>query len=102
MQDWEIIEEVGDLDECNGRTGSTPEYPDGTYYYVIRDEFPFIPRNFRGTPDDSFRRRGPGRRIAVPKIKEVIGLTDAPPPTASNADFLTLIRADAALLTQPW
>ena len=25
---------LGDLDECNGRFGSTPEYPQGTYYYV--------------------------------------------------------------------
>lgn len=38
------------LDECNGRTGVTPEYPDGTYYYVITSEFPKIPNCFKGTP----------------------------------------------------
>ena len=38
------------LDECNGRTGVTPEYPDGTYYYVITSEFPKIPNCFKGSP----------------------------------------------------
>ena len=60
-QDFEYIEGLGDLDECNGRTGVTPEYPDGTYYYVLTDRFPFIPRAFRGTPDESFERRRGGR-----------------------------------------
>ncbi|MCA9104427.1 MAG: YHYH protein [Planctomycetales bacterium] len=59
VQDWEYVAGSGDLDECNGRTGVTPEYPQGTYYYVLTDRFPFIPRAFRGTPDASFMR-GPG------------------------------------------
>ena len=49
----------GDLDECNGRRGPTPEFPDGTYYYVLTDEFPFIPRRYRGTPDASFKHGPP-------------------------------------------
>ena len=61
-QDFEYVEGLGDLDECNGREGVTPEYPDGTYYYVLTSDFPFIPRSFRGTPDESFERRGPGGR----------------------------------------
>jgi len=61
VQDWEYIQEAGDLDECNGRFGVTPEHPQGTYYYVITDSYPFIPRDFRGSPDESFRKRGPGR-----------------------------------------
>jgi len=32
--DWEYIEGLGDLDECNGMFGPTPEYPDGIYHYV--------------------------------------------------------------------
>ena len=32
-QDYEFTKGGGDLDECNGRTGVTPEFPDGTYYY---------------------------------------------------------------------
>ena len=53
--DWEYVEGLGDLDECNGRDGVTPEYPDGTYYYVITNDYPGIPRYFRGTPSDDFR-----------------------------------------------
>lgn len=58
--DYEYVEGLGDLDESNGRTGVTPEFPDGTYYYVITDEFPSIPRTWVGTPDASMRRGGPG------------------------------------------
>jgi hypothetical protein len=56
--DFEYVKGAGDLDECNGRLGVTPEYPEGTYYYVLTDDFPFIPRYWRGTPDDSFMKRG--------------------------------------------
>lgn len=59
VADFEYEAGLGDLDACNGRTGVTPEYPNGTYYYVVTGAFPFIPRRFKGTPDDSFRR-GPG------------------------------------------
>lgn len=52
--DWEYIEYSGSLDECNGRYGVTPEYPSGTYYYVITDQFPSIPRCFKGTPSSDF------------------------------------------------
>tara|TARA_B100001093_G_scaffold2499_4_gene2512 strand:+ start:5442 stop:8339 length:2898 start_codon:yes stop_codon:yes gene_type:complete len=34
IDDWTYVDGMGDLDECNGRFGATPEYPDGTYYYV--------------------------------------------------------------------
>lgn len=47
----------GDLDVCSGRFGVTPEFPEGTYYYVLTTDFPFIPRYFAGTPDASFARR---------------------------------------------
>jgi hypothetical protein len=61
--DYEFVSGSGDLDECNGRFGATPEYPQGTYYYCITEEFPYIARSWRGTPDQSFfkpRRGGPG------------------------------------------
>lgn len=54
VQDYEYVKGSGDLDECNGRTGVTPEFTNGTYYYVVTDAYPFIPRLFRGTPDSSF------------------------------------------------
>lgn len=55
IQDWEYDENQGDLDECNGRTGVTPEYPNGTYYYVITADFPVTPNCFVGTPDDDWK-----------------------------------------------
>ena len=34
IDDWNYVDGLGDLDECNGRFGPTPEYPDGIYHYV--------------------------------------------------------------------
>ena len=59
VEDFNYVAGSGDLDECSGRFGVTPEFPDGTYHYVLTDDFPFVPRSFRGTPDPSFARRGP-------------------------------------------
>jgi hypothetical protein len=58
--DYEFVSGSGDLDECNGRFGGTPEFPRGTYYYCITEEFPQLARSWRGTPDASFFKRGPG------------------------------------------
>lgn len=58
VQDYEYAKGTGDLDECNGRFAVTAEYPEGTYQYVLTSEYPFVPRQFRGTPDESFMRRG--------------------------------------------
>jgi hypothetical protein len=53
--DYEYVYGLGTLDEANGRNGVTPEYPNGTYYYVITDEFPSIPRFLRGIPSEDFK-----------------------------------------------
>jgi hypothetical protein len=53
--DYEYVPGLGTLDQANGRTGVTPEYPKGTYYYVITDAFPAIPRFFKGTPSADFQ-----------------------------------------------
>ncbi|MEM7186265.1 MAG: YHYH protein [Bacteroidota bacterium] len=53
--DYEYLDGLGTLDEANGRTGVTPEYPSGTYYYVVTEEFPSVPRYFSGTPSNDFR-----------------------------------------------
>ena len=58
--DYEYVKGAGDLDTTNGRTGVTPEYPQGTYYYVVTANWPFLPRKVKGTPDASFFRPGPG------------------------------------------
>lgn len=62
-QDYVYVPGLGDLDECNGQQGKTAEYPDGTYYYVLTTMFPYIPRCFKGKPDDSFKHRGRRERI---------------------------------------
>jgi hypothetical protein len=56
--DYEFVSGLGTLDEANGREGITPEYPQGTYYYVLTDAFPSIPRYFRATPSDDFKMGG--------------------------------------------
>ncbi|MCV0427084.1 MAG: YHYH protein [Roseibium sp.] len=62
-QDWAYVVGSGDLDQCNGRFAVTPEFPDGTYHYVLTDTFPFIPRCWMGSPDSSFSRlKGRGQR----------------------------------------
>jgi hypothetical protein len=61
VQDYEWVAGQGDLDASNGRHGVTPEFPQGTYYYVLTDHYPYIPRQFAGKADGSFERRGPPR-----------------------------------------
>lgn len=58
--DYEYVKGAGDLDECNGRVGPTPEYPQGTFYYCITEEFPQLSRFWKGTADASFRKGPPG------------------------------------------
>jgi len=60
IQDYEYVENTTSdaviyLDQCNGRYGITPEYPDGTYYYVITADFPITPNCFAGTPNEDFK-----------------------------------------------
>ncbi len=57
VQDYIYYQNSGDLDECNGRFGVTPDFPDGTYHYFLTDSYPFVPRCFRGSPDDSFTKK---------------------------------------------
>ncbi|PUE21781.1 hypothetical protein B9Z38_00895 [Limnohabitans sp. MMS-10A-160] len=49
QQDWVFDASVGDLDECNGRTGVTPEFPSGIYHYYITKTYPFIQRCVKGS-----------------------------------------------------
>ncbi|MEM9487164.1 MAG: YHYH protein [Cyanobacteria bacterium P01_F01_bin.116] len=57
VQDYEYVVGLGDLDDCNGRFGITPEHPEGIYHYHITATFPFIPRCVKGIPDESFQRQ---------------------------------------------
>ena len=47
-QDYEYIAGSGDLDECNGRTGVTPEFPNGIYHYYATDSYPYLQRCVKG------------------------------------------------------
>ncbi len=47
-QDWEYEASTGDLDECNGRVGVTPEFPSGIYHYFATDSYPFLQRCVKG------------------------------------------------------
>lgn len=48
-QDWEYVAGSGDLDECNGRDGVTPEFPDGIYHYFATDSYPYFQRCVKGS-----------------------------------------------------
>jgi hypothetical protein len=52
-KDWEYVAGSGDLDECNGRHGVTPEFPGGIYHYYVTDDYPFIQRCVKGTVIDT-------------------------------------------------
>ncbi len=47
-QDWTYAAGSGDLDECNGRMGVTPEFPNGIYHYYATDTYPFLGRCVKG------------------------------------------------------
>ena len=51
VDDYEYVEGLGDLDECNGMT------VDGVYAYYVTDGYPYVIACFAGTPDDSFSKR---------------------------------------------
>ena len=65
IDDWEYIEGLGDTDECNGLSSSTPEVPDGIYHYVssIRNGegdigFPYFLLCYHGIPEKSNFEQG--------------------------------------------
>lgn len=47
-QDREYVAGLGDLDECNGRMGVTPEFPQGIYHYYATDSYPYLQRCMKG------------------------------------------------------
>ncbi|XQW86344.1 YHYH protein [Thalassotalea piscium] len=52
-EDWEYVAGSGDLDECNGRMGVTPEFPEGIYHYFATDTYPYFQRCVTGEVDTS-------------------------------------------------
>lgn len=88
VRDYEYVAGSGDLDRRNGRFAVTPDFPEGTYTYFMTEEWPVVPRNYRGKPSIDFRhglggrgqggRGGPvaggpgGRHGGAPKPGEVL------------------------------
>lgn len=60
VEDYEYVQGLGDLDECNGRQCVTPEFPNGTYAYFLTHHWPVVPRKFHAQPDPSFEIRPSG------------------------------------------
>jgi hypothetical protein len=63
-QDYEYAAGSGDLDECNGRTGVTPEFPEGTYHYFATDTYPYLQRCVKGQVTASTGGPGTGTGAA--------------------------------------
>lgn len=57
IQDYEYVEDLSVLDECNGTTVVTEDFPQGTYAYIITADYPTYPHCFTGEPDESFMKR---------------------------------------------
>jgi len=48
LQDWKYVAGSGDLDECNGQVGVTPEFPQGIYHYYATDSYSYLQRCVKG------------------------------------------------------
>jgi hypothetical protein len=44
IADYEFSEGSGDLDQCNGASVHTPDFPSGTYAYFLTTTWPVVPR----------------------------------------------------------
>ncbi len=76
-QDFEYVEGLGDLDECNGK------WVNGEYRYYLTDDFPYIPRCLQGTSDSSFTQGGPGG--GQPGVRNQSGQSSGGEPDLSEA-----------------
>jgi hypothetical protein len=85
VEDFEYITDASELDDCNGRFGKTPEYPNGTYYYVLTDSWPYFPRCFYGTVIDNSFRIGS-------KCGESNAATDCSPTLATDVQLLDNLK----------
>ena len=69
IDDYDYVENLGDLDKCNGHFGTTPEMPEGTYHYhstLTNGEgylgFPYFPLCYKGNVnEDNYQTINLGR-----------------------------------------
>lgn len=96
-EDFEYVQNLGDLDEYNVRFAVTPEYPQGTYaYYVTIDPsgnsaYPYVigPQYYGVVAQDNF---GNGRVTINEPVKTYRG------PTTGVADFAEAVPHEFARL----
>lgn len=71
--DFEYVDGLGDLDECNGITINDK------YIYLVTDEFPYISRCVMGEVSEEKNRRGNRQGGGKPKpgVKEIFNKMDA-------------------------
>ena len=67
-QDWEYIAGSGDLDECNGRQGVTPDFPEGIYHYYATDTYPYFQRCVKGEVEGDISAQVP----VLPEIENTL------------------------------
>ncbi len=75
-QDYQYVAGSGDLDECNGRSGVTPEFPKSTYYYMLTESYPYVPRCVKGNPSATQEHEMPPPGMGRPSG----GRLNGPPP----------------------
>jgi hypothetical protein len=69
--DFEYVDSLGDLDECNGTTIN------GTYVYIVTDEFPYVSRCLMGEYEEPSRGKGgPRSQNNRPSINELFKVMD--------------------------
>ena len=81
IDDYDYVENLGDLDECNGHFGATPEAPDGIYHYhstLTNGEgnlgFPYFPLCYIGNVNEENYQ---------PTVVGGGGLRGGPPPNTN-------------------
>lgn len=86
-EDYEYVPGLGDLDECHGRFGVTPEYPRGIYHYYVTSQFPYMGRLWKGKPDASFDKKGGPPGNGPPQRGRRGGPGFGPPPGMGPPGF---------------
>jgi hypothetical protein len=99
-EDWEYVHGSGDLDECNGRVGVTPEFPAGIYHYYATDSYPYFQRCVKGEVEVStavqggngIDRRRPDFAAAANRLgvseRTLMNAIGGPPPNFNKASTI--------------
>jgi hypothetical protein len=92
VEDYEYNDQMSgcQLDQCNGRYGVTPDYPNGTYYYVLTSYFPVVPLCLAGTPDESFSIGPPFAGCGTSNADDICSALTVDIPATELADRLVL------------